>query len=187
MPRLSRTTKNPNSRKFPHSSKELAQPFIADASDDHLAESHDGHDAQPSHDVMATEKSRAVIAKSDEHRDKNNTADNSTRPETQTHASKYDEECDKDNEESTSIVGRRKGTKFSLIFRLCLAIVAHSFTVSGALLVINMISKLVAVREISSDPNMAHVIGALALSSDAAARIIAGIISFRLALRLMLM
>ena len=69
------------------------------------------------------------------------------------------------------------------ILRMCLAVMSHSFTVSGAVLVINMVSKLVLVRGISSNPNLAHVIGTLTLSADAVARIVAGIISFRLGFR----
>ena len=162
----------------------MAEPLVIDTVDGRVAESHDGHDAASSHDVDM-DRPRTVVAKSGEMRDKNNLAYNSTRFQALT--TKSDEDSDKETEELTSIAGRERGGKCFLILRVCLAIVAHSFTVSGALLVINMISKLVAVREISSDPNMAHVIGALALSSDAVARIIAGVISFRLALVLAFM
>ena len=161
----------------------MAQPFIRDAFENPVAESHDEHDARASRDGSVDECLAVAAAKSDDLSDTNNLApstpspDNSTdRGKSQTLATKSDEDCDKEADGETSTA---RG-KFFLILRLCLAIMAHSFTVSGALLVINMISKLVAVRDISSDPNMAHVIGTLALSSDAAARIIAGIISFRL-------
>lgn len=61
-----------------------------------------------------------------------------------------------------------------LYLQYVLVVIVHSFTVSGGLMVLQMISRVVAVRGVSSGPALAHVLVVVAMGTDAIMRLMAG-------------